>query len=369
MPICSGGKIKLPSGKEIDLTRIHIEEDPASLVHAGGIQASSYSFIDYNRSGTPLLEMVTEPQITSAEEAKDFLKTLIGVLSYLNIFDMKQGLMKADVNVSIKNNDYKRVEVKNINGFRDIQKAIEYEIKRQNNCAKEGKETGNETRGWDSEESSTYLLRKKESEDDYGYIIDADIAPYNVTKEDLEQDIPKLPVDFAEEISKKYNIDFKDVFIIANQKIFGEVYLKAVEIDPKLVTNWFRHIIPTPYISKYGDLLEVEEINEKEIIELLKLFKQKKVSDKVAKNILSKLVEEKFSPAEYIKKNNLEMVSDTGEIKKICEEVVKENPSAIEDYKKGEDKSINYMVGQVMKKSKGKANPGEARKIILEIIN
>jgi len=371
LPIGTKGALILPNNKVIGLTRIHIEEDPASLVHVGGVSDSQYSFIDYNRSGTPLLEIVTNPEMSSPKDTKDFLKTLIGVLSYLDIFDVKNGLIKADVNVSIKESGYVRAEIKNINGFKEIQRALDYEISRQKKEVLEGVKLEIETRGWDVEKGQTYSMRKKESEADYGYIIDTDLCPIDIDEKtivEIKKKLPLLPVEFAEEISKKHDLNFEDVFIIANQKVFAKYYTKALDIDPKLATNWFRHVIPTPFAKKYGDLIFVDSIPGDEILELIKLFYDKKVSDKIAKEILEKLVEEVFSPIQYIKKNGLEMVSNTDELMDLCKEVISTNPQAIQDYKSGEEKSLNFLVGQVMKKSKGKANPGEVRKIIIDLV-
>lgn len=371
LPVGSGGEIILSSGKKIGLTRIHIEEDPASLVHKGGVAHAPFSYIDYNRSGTPLLEIVTKPELTSPAEAKEFLKTLLGILQYLEIFDVKNGLMKADANVSIKEGNYTRAEIKNINGFKDIERAIHAEIARQKRVIANGESLSIETRGWDAQNGETYLLRRKETEDDYGYIIDTDLVPITVSEKDLSEiNLPQLPVTFAKSISEKYGVSFEDVFIIANQKVFGEVYKKAISIvDPVLATNWFRHTIPTPFNAKYGDLVYVEKINGEEILSLLQLFAKKRVSDKIAKEILDKLVLEKFDPEKYVIENNLEMITDTSELEIWCKEAVALNPVAVADYKKGEEKSLNFLVGQVMKKSKGKANPAEVKQLLLKVLD
>lgn len=371
LPIGGGGVIELPSGKKVSLTRLHIEEDPASLVHVGGVSSASYSYIDYNRSGTPLIELVTEPDMSSPEEAREFLKTLIGILSYLGIFDVKNGLIKADANVSIKESGYVRAEIKNINGFREIERALVHEIERQKEAVSNGEKLRIETRGWDSDEGKTYFMRSKESEADYGYIIDTDLVPITVDekwKEEVAKNLPQIPIEFAREVSERYDLKFEDVYIIANQKAFGDAFKKALEINPKLATNWFRHVIPTPFVKKYGDLEFVEEINEEEILELFTLFNDKKVADKVAKEILEKLVEEKFSPNEYLKENDLEMSNDSSEIEGFAKEAIEENPAAVNDYKNGEMKAINSLVGQVMKKSKGKANPANAMEIIKKLL-
>jgi aspartyl-tRNA(Asn)/glutamyl-tRNA(Gln) amidotransferase subunit B len=371
IPIGNEGFIELPTGKKVNLIRIHIEEDPASLVHVGAsLSTADSTLIDYNRSGDPLCELVTAPEIDTPEEAREFMKTLIAMLNHLEIFDIKKCTIKADANVSIKESGYIRAEIKNVGGFKDIERALKYEIERQKRVFKEGGKLILETRGFDSESGQTYSMRSKETEADYGYIIDTDLPQVSV--KDWKIEIPKMPVDFANEFAEKYKdkgIKFEDVYIIANHKVFGKAYLKAVNsVGPELATKWFRHIIPTPFLAKYSDINEIEEINEAEILELIELFSKGKVSDLIAKQILEKLVTEKFSPISYLKEHNLEMVSNTDELLTFCKESIETSPQAVEDHKKGEPRAVNFLVGNVMKKSKGKANPGEVKKIIEELL-
>ena len=170
IPLGKKGKLNLSSGKEIGITRVHMEEDPASLVHPGGMQQSSYVLVDYNRSGNPLVEIVTEPELSNAADARDFMKNLITILTYLEIFDENNNIIKADANISIKESGFVKAEVKNITGFKEIERALNYEIERQKKEVKEGKKLHQETRAWDSEKGLSFSLRKKETEEDYGYI-------------------------------------------------------------------------------------------------------------------------------------------------------------------------------------------------------
>ena len=363
LPIGSGGNVELLSGKTISLSRIHLEEDPASLVHVGGVHSATFSAIDYNRSGTPLIELVTNPDITSPEEARDFLKTLIGILESLEIFDVKNGLIKADANVSIKESNYTRAEIKNISGFKEIERALTYEIERQKKCLSNKEKLFVETRGWDTDTGETYSLRKKETEADYGYIIDTDLVPIDITEEMCS--ISKvIPLEFAKTVSKKYNISLSDAYIIANQKVFLSCYKKALILDSKKATNWFRHILPTPFVSKYKDISFVDYVPEKSILDIFELFISKKISDKVMKELLDKVTQEDFDVKAYIKEHNLEMVSDSKDIDLFIETVISENPLAVADFKKGEEKSLNFLVGQVMRLSKGKANPLEISSVL-----
>src|SRR3989344_6404469 len=229
LPLGNKGELKI-SNKTVGITRIHIEEDPAALVHQGNIV-----LIDYNRSGTPLCEIVTEPDMRSPEEAREFMKLLLTILNYLEIFDSNTGIIKADANISIKGHE--RVEIKNINGFKEIERALTYEIERQKKLVEEGTPIKNrETRGWDSDAGITIFQRSKESEEDYGYIIDTDLVPIDVTKELIEKikkELPELPQEKSQRYIKEYKLKKDDSEVIANDyelaKLFDTAITKKIE--------------------------------------------------------------------------------------------------------------------------------------------
>ncbi|MFT4326650.1 MAG: hypothetical protein ACMXYK_04065, partial [Candidatus Woesearchaeota archaeon] len=256
-----------------------------------------------------------------------------------------------------------------ITGFKEIEIALVYEINRQKKAVAAGEKLFVETRGWDADNESTYSMRKKETEADYGYIIDPDLVPITIN-DSYRKEITdvEMPVVFANRIAKEFGVSKEDAYIIANQKAFGSLYKKAISINPKKATNWFRHVLPTPFVAKYKDISFVESVNEEALLELFSLYVESKVSDKVMKEILEKLVEENFSPKDYLKEHGLEMVSNTGDLENWCKEAIVENPAAVTDFKNGEQKSLNFLVGQVMKKSKGKANPAEVSKIIQGLV-
>jgi len=372
VPLGSKGNLKLRSGKEIGIIRVHMEEDPASLVHPAGMRESAYVLVDYNRSGNPLLEIVTEPCMESADEARDFMKQLTTVLSYLEIFDINSGIIKADANVSIKESNYVKQEVKNITGFKEIERALNYEIARQKEDVKEGKKIFQETRAWDSAKGLTFTLRKKETEDDYGYIIDTDLVPIVIEEKDisdLKSIMPELAHDKIKKFVSKYKISKEDAEVLAADKELAEMFEKVASwVNPILTTKWLRRELVRVLNYNKKELHEVE-INEKHLISLLKLVENKKITDNVAAKILEKLVEKPFDVDEYVKKEGLEAVSDIGELEKFCKEAIKENPKAVEDYKKGEEKALNFIIGQVMRKSKGKATPKEVNEIIKNMIS
>jgi aspartyl-tRNA(Asn)/glutamyl-tRNA(Gln) amidotransferase subunit B len=367
IPLGKKGKLRLGNGKEIGITRVHMEEDPASLVHPAGMKESAYVLVDYNRSGNPLVEIVTEPELTSPDEARDFMKQLIGVLNYLEIFDINEGIIKADANISIKESCYKRVEIKNITGFKEIEKALLYEVKRQKEVVK----IEQETRSWDSERGITFSLRKKETEEDYGYIIDTDLVVTEIEGKwikEIKKHMPELSQDKVKKFVHKCKIKKEDAEILASDRQLAEMFERvSKEINPLLAAKWLRRELVRVLNYNKKELHEIE-LNEKHMIDLLKLVENKKITDSVSAKILEKLVEKVFDVKEYVKKEKLEAVSDIEELEKYCREAIQENPKAVEDYKKGEAKALNFIVGAVMKKTKGKATPKEVNEIILRLM-
>ncbi|MBI2101236.1 Asp-tRNA(Asn)/Glu-tRNA(Gln) amidotransferase subunit GatB [Candidatus Woesearchaeota archaeon] len=371
IPLGKNGSLKLREGKKVGITRVHMEEDPASLIHPAGMKESAYVLVDYNRSGNPLVEIVTEPELESPEEARDFMKQLITVLNYLEIFDINEGIIKADANVSIKESNYARVEIKNITGFKEIERALVYEVNRQKEEAKHHKKIEQETRAWDSENGVTFSLRKKETEEDYGYIIDTDLTIVDIEEKwlkEIKKEMPELAQDKVRKFVEKHKLKKEDAEILAAEKELAEMFEKvAEEINPVLAAKWLRRELVRVLNYNKKELHEAE-IDEKHMIDLLKLVENKKITDNVAAKILEKLVEKPFDVKEYVKKEKLEAVSDIEELEKYCREAIGENPKAIEDYRKGEAKALNFIVGAVMKKTKGKATPKEVNEIILRMI-
>ena len=371
IPLGSKGSLKLKSGKQVNITRVHMEEDPAALIHPKGMQESAYVLVDYNRSGNPLLEIVTEPELSSAGEARDFMKQLITVLGYLDIFDVNNGIIKADANVSVRESGFVKQEVKNITGFKEIERALQYEILRQKAEMSSGKKLVQETRAWDSEKGVTFLLRKKETEEDYGYILDSDLVKTEITKGMLykvKKEMPELAHDKVAKFISKHKLKKGDAEVLAAEKDLAEMFEKvSAEIDPLLAAKWLRRELVRVLNYNKKELHEIE-MNEKHMIQLLKLVENKKITDNVASKILEQLIIKPFDVNEYIKKEKLEAVSDAGELEKFCKEAIAENPQAVEDYKRGESKALNFLVGQVMRKTKGKATPKEVNEIILKLV-
>ncbi len=360
IPIGSDGLLEL-NNKKVRIRRIQIEEDPAALIHQ-----SNTVLVDYNRSGTPLCEIVTEPDMTSPEEAREFLKKLLTILEYLEIFDIKTCIVKADANVNIK--PYERVEIKNINGFKEIERAITYEIERQKILIKDGQPIKHrETRGWDSDKGITNFQRSKEEEADYGYIIDPDLVPIDITKEFIEKtkkERPELPQQKSLRYQKEFKIKKEDAEVIANDYELTKLLESAIskKINPLFAAEWIRREVTR--VINY----DKKELNEtfitKNLLDVLELIQNNKISRQTGQRLMELLVEKDITIKEYVKKQNLEIVSNTQELEDICKKVIKENQQAVKEFKEGNEKSFMFLVGQVMRNSKGKADP----KIVNEVL-
>jgi len=357
-PLGVGGSITLDSGKKVNLTRVHIEEDPAALEHH-----ETYSLADYNRSGIPLVEIVTEPELESPAQAREFLNKLLTVLSYLGVYT-EGGTIKADANVSIKEKNYTRVEIKNITGFKEIERALTYEIKRQ-----EQHEVVKETRGWNAETGLTTSLRSKESEEDYGYIVDPDLPTIMVTEKEIEDIRASLPELSAAKIKKyiaQLGIDSLDAAIIANDLGVATIFEKMIQIVPAtLAAKWIRRDL-LRVLAKTEKT--VSEINLEHLKELLVMLHRKEITDQVGQQLMTTLVEQDESPQKLVKQKSLNKISNELSIKGFCEDAVKENSAAVEDYKSGKQEALDFLMGQVMRKTKGAAAPEVVRQQLKELI-
>ena len=368
IPLGKNGKLKI-SNKIIGIRRVHMEEDPAALIHPETMLKSKYVLVDYNRSGHPLVEVVTEPDLNSPEEAREFMNKLITILRYLDIFDINDGIIKADANISIKETGYTKVEIKNITGFKDIERAMFYEVSRQKNNIREVKQ---ETRAWDSTAGLTRALRTKETEEDYGYILDPDLTRVEITEdwiEKIKQDMPELAEAKIEKFISKHKISKLDAEAISQEKLLADLFEKvAVEVNPELAAKWLRRELVRVLNYNKKSLKDLK-LDEKHLIDLLKLIETKQITDKVGQKLMEKLIQEPFDIKGYVKNENLLAVSDTDLIENICRKVIKENKKAVEDYKKGGEKALHYLIGQVMKETKGKATPKEVNEILKKLIS
>jgi len=345
----------------IKIGDVHLEEDPARYDPDSGL-------VDYNRSGFPLVEIVTKPDFRSSDEVKEWLRRLITTLSYINALDKTAGI-KADVNVSIAPK-YERVEVKNVNSFKSIVKAIEYEIQRQEKEIKAGKKIEQQTRMFDDSTETTKFMRSKETQQDYMFIPDPDLAVMKITDKDIKEINNILPEKPSEKIKKfkKLGVKDTDADVMSSEIILAELFEKvAKEIDPILAAKWLRREL-IRVLNYNKKTLEDLKIDEQHLIDLLKLVESKKITETVAQKILEKLIIKPFDVNEYVKKEKLVAVSDTNILEKVCKEVISENKKAVDDYKSGKQEALNFLMGQVMRKTKGTATPKEVNELLRKLI-
>jgi aspartyl-tRNA(Asn)/glutamyl-tRNA(Gln) amidotransferase subunit B len=361
------GSYSVPVGQQgnflgIGIEEAHLEEDPARWDPETGQ-------VDYNRSGYPLVEIVTKPDFKSADEVREWLRKLLTTLSYIKAINPDMGV-KADVNVSVAP-DFNRVEIKNINSFRSIVRAIEYESARQQAEIKAGKKIAMETRAWRDAEGVSVFMRKKETAVDYMFIPDPDLPAIRVTAEKIkkiESGLPEKPAAKIEKYVKNWKIDHVDAEILSSEIKLADLFEKvAAVVNPVLAARWLRRELLRVLNYNKKELDEIK-IGERHMIELLKLVEARKITDETAKEILEKLVEAPFDVAEYVKKNSLYAVAEAGVLEKYCEEAIAENPAAVADYLKGKEKALNFIVGSVMKKSRGKATPQQVGEILKRLI-
>ncbi len=378
-PVGVDGKIEIEVGgekKEILIHDIHLEEDAAALDHY-----YDTSNIDYNRAGVPLLELVTEPCMHSSEEAIAFLEHVKSIYQYTDISDCdtKKGQIRADVNVSIMDEDATefgtKVEVKNVNSFDGIKQTIEYEIKRQSELKDAGRydEVIQETRRWDEETGTTIHMRNKADAIDYKYFTEPNIPRYKITKElldDIRNSIPELAYERREKYVNEYKLSLYDANVLVKSKKISDYFEKVVNLgnDPKETCNWVTTRVLGELNKSEENTIDNFFITPEMLSELIKLITDKKITNNQGKEVFAKMLEEEKTASEIVKEYGMEVIEDDNLIESLVNEVISENSQAITDYKNGRTNMLDYMVGQVMKKSKGKANPVSAKNMLLEKI-
>lgn len=367
LPICEHGYIGIVVDgniKKIAITRIHMEEDAGKNIHEG---EGNYSFVDLNRTGVPLMEIVSEPDIRSPREAVEYMKKLRTILRYLGVCDgnMEQGSLRCDANVSLRPEGQKeygiRTEVKNINSFKFVEKALEYEIKRQMKVLEEGGKIIQETRLWDSNRGITESMRGKEEAHDYRYFPEPDLVPISVEEkwiDEIRSSLPELPDMKRERFVSQYGLPEYDADLLTAEKATAELFEQAVTqgCKPKQISNW---IMTEGFKYQKEHNKEISETYLKPIhlVELSKLVDSAVVSGTMAKSILYEVIDTGKMPEEIVKEKGLVQISDTGEIEKVVDEVIAKNPKEVERYRAGDEKLLGFFVGRVMKLTKGKANP------------
>ncbi len=379
MPLCTKGyvEIKTEDGtKKIGLVRIHIEEDAGKLNHD---EFGRGSLVDLNRSGVPLIEIVSEPDMRSVEEADSYLKKLKSILEYIEVSDckMQEGSLRADVNVSVRKKGAKelgtRTEMKNMNSFRSITRAIEYEAERQIEVIENGGKIEQETLRWDEVSGKTFSMRDKENAQDYRYFPEPDLAIINISDEMIEnikKTLPEMPESRRERYIKEFKLPEYDSNILTSSKYLSDLFEKATAKcnNPKAVSNWIMTDITRILNEKEQEPNDIPFTAE-ELGKLVILIDKGTISSKIAKQVLEELFENPKDPEDIIKEKGWIQISDEGAIKEVVTKILEANPASIADYKAGKDRALGFLVGQAMKETRGKANPQLLNKMFLEELN
>lgn len=378
-PICVGGHLEI-NGKKIGITRAHLEEDAGKLVHSGadGIAGSNYSLVDLNRAGTPLLEIVSEPDMRSSEEAKAYVEELRNILRYIGVCDgnLEEGSMRADANISVMLKGSKefgtRAEIKNVNSFRAIQRAIEYEIERQIDLVEEGERVVQETRLWDDNLGETRSMRGKEDAHDYRYFPEPDLMPLEISKEWVERiraTMPELPTAKRARYMS-LGLSEYDAGIIVEQMDLALFFDEVIKLGANVKTsiNFLMGEVAA-YLKEEKIGISDTKMTPENLVELVNLIEKGTISNNIGKQIIFTMLKEGTSASQIVEKQGLSQISDEGAIKEIVQKVIKENSQQVDAYKAGKVQLFGFFVGQVMKETKGRANPKSVNDLLKEFLD
>lgn len=382
MPFCKGGFLEI-DGKKIRITRIHLEEDTGRLLHSEG---EKFSLVDYNRAGIPLMELVTEPDIETGEEARKFGQELQLILRYLGVSnaDMEKGQMRVEVNISLsRDKDLgTKVEIKNLNSFKVVEKSIDFEIKRQEEVLEKGEKVIQETRGWHDKKEITFSQREKEEAHDYRYFPEPDLPELHFEKkflDDIKAEIPELPSQKKNRLMAEYRIEEKPADLFTTNKDLGEYFEKVVsEFDSNIKPKELESLIKTAinYITtdlqalvKAQEFIEDKfKITPENFAEFITMINKGDISSKIAKEVLKEMYKSGADPSHIIEDKGLVQITDEGEIEKAVKRVIEKNPKPVEDYKKGKETALQFLAGQVMVLTRGKANPQKVQELLKRLL-
>jgi aspartyl-tRNA(Asn)/glutamyl-tRNA(Gln) amidotransferase subunit B len=378
VPLCGQGYLDIQVNgqeKRIRIRRIHMEEDVGKLVHD---QSYDGSLVDYNRSGVPLIEIVTEPDISSAQEAEAFLTKLKAILQYIGVSDckMEEGSLRCDVNITVTDTDTgkatKITEVKNLNSFKAVYKAIEYEEIRHRKVLQEDQPVIKQTRRWNDDLGKTTLLRTKGESQDYRCFSDVSVLPIEIDNEeiqDIRASLPELPDDKYKRFIAEYGLPEYDAGVLTSSKDLSEFYEDCAKIhgDAKTVSNWVMGDLLRLIKEKDVELKDIK-ITPQQLASLLEYIDKGTISGAMAKKVFDEMFETGKDPGVIIKERGMTQISDEGKLREIIKEVIAQNPKSVEDYKGGKGKAIGFLVGQTMKATKGSANPQMVNKLLKELL-
>ncbi len=381
-PLCVNGWLKLPFSKHtIRIKRIHLEEDTARLSHAAD---GKHSLVDFNRAGVPLMELVTEPDFHSASDVVEFAQEFQLMLRYLGVSDgdMEKGHLRLEANISVAPKESEtlgtKVEVKNLNSFKVLEKSISFEIERQSKVYEEGGLITQETRGWDEERGGTVSQRSKEEAHDYRYFPEPDLPPLHISDEDIriiEESIAELPQERRERLSKEYGLSEKQSHELAKDIFYTDFFEEAVSearaldknVDPQKVYNYLFSDVRGIELD-IALSLDDSHLTPQKLADIVVRVGRGEISSRVAKDILSVMFQEDISVEGYIKEHNLGQISDRDTLRDIAADVIKEHPDAVAQFHKGKENAIQFLLGQVMAKTKGAADPKESKDVLLGLL-
>jgi aspartyl-tRNA(Asn)/glutamyl-tRNA(Gln) amidotransferase subunit B len=369
-PLSVQGYIDLPTGKRVGITRTHMEEDAGKLIHSG----DGKSLVDYNRTGIPLLEIVSEPDISTPQEAYDYLTTLKAIIKYTGVSDcnMEEGSLRCDVNISIKPEGSitlgTKAEIKNLNSFKAVEKALTYEIQRQIKVVDSGNKVVQETRLWDEKKQITSSMRSKEEAHDYRYFPDPDLPPIQINQEyiqSIQETIPELPQAKTKRFISQYSLPEYDVQILVADKDLSDFYEETVHlfVNPKIVSNW----IITELLCLLGETktgIKDCHVTPEDLSRILHMIEAGTISGKIGKDVLLEVFRTGMPPEQIVKEKGLTQITDINELESMIEKILQENPKAVEQYREGKKQAMGFFVGQVMRLTSGKAHPEAVNEIL-----
>lgn len=383
LPICLKGylDIELPGQgkKRIGITRAHMEEDAGKLVHQGDITSTPFSLVDLNRSGVPLLEIVSEPDMRSAQEARAYLEKLRSILLFVGVSDckMQEGSLRCDANVSVRPFGQAefgtRAEIKNLNSFRALEKAIEYEARRQVEAIEDGETIIQETRTWDDDKQVTRSMRSKEDAHDYRYFPEPDLPPLRIAREwvaRVKENLPELPDQAQQRLVEKYGLPSYDAGLITLSPEYLAFFDQCLAEynQPKVIANWMMGEL-NRLLNQNNMEITGSRIKAQQLIKMLQLLDEGTISGKMAKSIFEEMFFTGKDAEQIVKEKGLVQISDQDALKPMIEQIVKDNPKVVQDYKNGKEKAFGFFIGQIMKATKGQANPAMVNQLLKEILN
>ena len=365
--------------KRIGLTRIHMEEDAGKLIHGENLGNPEKSYVDFNRTGVPLCEVVSEPELRSPEEARAYLGELKSILEYTQVSDcnMEEGSLRCDANISLRPKGQKefgtRTELKNLNSFKFVQKAIEYEVDRQTRILDQGDQVIQETRLYDSDRGETFSMRSKEEAHDYRYFPDPDLVPVVLDEawvEEIKKTIPELPEQKRERFAIEYSLPEYDAGVLTSSRELANYFEKCTSLfsKPKIISNWIMGDLLRE-LNKSNQVISECPVSPSALVNLLKLIDEGVISGNIAKSVFEEMYQTGKEPITIVDEKGLKQITDDKAIDKMVEGVLQANLSQVDEYKGGKEKVLGFLVGQVMKASKGKANPGIVNKLLKEKIS